>query len=1004
MRTKVLPYAALCVACAFYFTSCGDDETVFNDNLNIVSELDPEDCNDKTEGSMTFVKPKATMYVCSEGEWIAMNDQEAIKYRCESKELKDKSGFDIICDGETIGTIKNGLNGADGKDGKDGKAGADGKDGIDGKNGKDGSNGKNGTNGTNGVNGKNGENGKDGVSADTAAINKAVNETLTNAAAKSQNDVDVAIQSLSSASATAQKDIDNALKSLSSATNQFDEEINNKFSSAFSEWNEELEDKACRVADTARDEEHSVIIVTIQCGDAQTELKIPYSETVVNENLSKVYNKHVVVRFPVQTSKKTNSEIYEDVWTNFKGGDNAELTVMDLDEKLAPNGKMFVTDLFAAAANTFTTIEETNEKTEEYKIVRLEGDLDITNLSTPIVQLRVKLDISGDFYVAFSGTNSLNIIYNALVDLSEESDTVVVDFLTDYKAARIKNLVNAGSKFAVASTQANEELAEALSLIKKGSDKYPSFEHYVPNQIGFTENFNSIAWVISLIDQSDMIPSFNQIYSAYRNVFAEHGDFNTAISITYNGKEANMFFADYLTLLIDAHFYKSRCLLKEEKNCAEEALNDAMLYKIVQKGLISAYGLDTAEATNVNENIKELTLNTDGVFFKKFIYNRNTKLWIPIIEQDSEVTIESSSSLSSGKSVSDIANEQLGACDEKIIGSMVLFNAEEAKHSTKTGYDYLKCDYISEVYRWVEADELDKNETLKACTNNRLGEIAKYEQNYYTCSNKVFPSSSSSNAWELSNENAYANYKLGTCDEDLMYYQEAPVKLNNKYYKCDCIDGSNYKWVDAETDEKLGSLCLYDKSSAGQWIYPDTVEGNKFDYYHCTVNDNNESEWIKLDATGYCNIKGKNLIKYDGTAELKKFICKYNDEYYYKDTSSNSNASWISVNEYCGKPNGTSTAPTNGHAVNNSCVFPISDEAVPYVNDTTSFSDDAETTLYYSYDNSVYFTYTEVEKGEYGWDFTALVKFYCTARTGRNVKGAKCWFENEIHTYNYGWN
>ena len=201
MRTKVLPYAALCVACAFYFTSCGDDETVFNDNLNIVSELDPEDCNDKTEGSMTFVKPKATMYVCSEGEWIAMNDQEAIKYRCESKELKDKSGFDIICDGETIGTIKNGLSGADGKDGKDGKAGADGKDGIDGKNGKDGSNGKNGTNGTNGVNGKNGENGKDGVSADTAAINKAVNETLTKAAAKSQNDVNDAISALSSASA-----------------------------------------------------------------------------------------------------------------------------------------------------------------------------------------------------------------------------------------------------------------------------------------------------------------------------------------------------------------------------------------------------------------------------------------------------------------------------------------------------------------------------------------------------------------------------------------------------------------------------------------------------------------------------------------------------------------------------------------------------------------------------------------------------------------------------------
>ena len=52
---------------------------------------------------------------------------------CLVKALKDKSGFKVVCDGDSVGVIKNGTdgkNGADGKDGKDGKDGEDGKDGT----------------------------------------------------------------------------------------------------------------------------------------------------------------------------------------------------------------------------------------------------------------------------------------------------------------------------------------------------------------------------------------------------------------------------------------------------------------------------------------------------------------------------------------------------------------------------------------------------------------------------------------------------------------------------------------------------------------------------------------------------------------------------------------------------------------------------------------------------------------------------------------------------------
>ena len=556
MKNKKLKLGLAVSAMALYFAGCGDDVLYSQEGgqFSTVNSLGDEKCSDETEGSMVFLKSKSTMYVCSEGEWIAMNDHDAIQYRCESKELKDKSGFAIVCDGgDTIGVVHNGKDGADGKNGANGKDGVNGKDGANGKNGANGANGTNGSdgtngsncttkavsggielscpgadpvvikNGTNGANGKdgsncttkavsggievscpgadpvvikNGSNGTNGKDADMDKIQKDIDSKFSSASAKQQKDIDDALNSLSSASAKNQKDVDDALKNLSSATDKFGEDIDNKFSDAYSSWNAELENKSCAIVDTVRDNEKAIITVTIKCGDAETKMEIPF--TVVNENLAKVYKKHVVVRFPVQANKETKTDdIYEEIWKNLKGGDNAELTVTDLDEKFAPSGKVFMQDLFASANKSFVTIEETNEKAVEYKVARLEGDLDITNLTTPVVKLRVKLNLSNNAFGAFGGfgSNATDVIYNAYADLSDASDTVVIDFLTDYKAARVKKLVDDGNGFGVANELANKDLAHALYL--ENSEEYPSFEHYAPDQIGLAENFNSIVWVMA---------------------------------------------------------------------------------------------------------------------------------------------------------------------------------------------------------------------------------------------------------------------------------------------------------------------------------------------------------------------------------------------------------------------------------------------------------------------------------------------------------------------------
>jgi len=75
---------------------------------------------------------------------------------CVVKSLKDGSGYKVLCDGDSVGVLKNGA------DGKDGKKGADGEDGEDGADGKD----------AKSVTGKNGADGKAGTSC-TVKENKA---------------------------------------------------------------------------------------------------------------------------------------------------------------------------------------------------------------------------------------------------------------------------------------------------------------------------------------------------------------------------------------------------------------------------------------------------------------------------------------------------------------------------------------------------------------------------------------------------------------------------------------------------------------------------------------------------------------------------------------------------------------------------------------------------------------------------------------------------------------
>ena len=864
VSNQFIKKALLGAAIALNLSACGDESVVDNDGLSVLEELD-EECTDQNDGSVAFVKSTRTVYMCADGEWIALSDQEGIQYRCGSEYLKDSTGIAIVCDGDTIGTVSNG------------------KDGIKGGN---------------------------GVTVDTAAINKSIQEAISEASAKNQKDVDAAIQNLSSASS------------------KLDEEIDSKFNDAYSSWNAELEDKSCAIVDTVRDNERASITVTIKCGEAETTMEIPFTPS--NKNLGKVYRKHVIVRLPVQAQKKTKTDdIYEEIWKNLKGGDNAELTVTDLDEKFAPSGKVFMQDLFATANKSFVTIEETNEKTVEYKVARLEGDLDITNLTTPVVKLRVKLNLTNNAFGAFGGfgSNATDVIYNAYADLSDASDTVVIDFLTDYKAARVKKLVDDGNGFGVANEQANKDLARALYL--ENSEEYPSFEHYAPNQIGLAENFNSIVWVMALIDQKDKTPGFNSVYNAFRNVFAQNGNFNTAVNTTYAGKEHSMFFVDYLALLIDANFFKWNQMQHGDSTAETNVWSgtDAVYYKILQNGFVEAYKLKVEDAKVFNDpsgySSKVYKSDVKGGYFHYFEYIENEQVWYPVtlwavgvatVEKGCDADAVNSTFFYSFEGLDDnaVCVCDNGECYWQDTENVCLGRNEGDKGSA----------FIDGEIQEYECAEVECNPSASSCVGFELGPVSpnsssssgEYsEQDGKTpeeqannpesklylgeCSTtvnegkeKLFDIRNAELATTTSKitlvcdgskwrQKDYHDAEYGICTKTVMEKGEVKAESGSEHYKCDYLDKQEkYEWIAADLQDVYNEkACHYG------YVNEKVVTESGYEYVCETAEDldnwgNHIHEWRKLtfeEIYGECDEnKMKNQTKvavYGG----EKYKCNY---------------------------------------------------------------------------------------------------------------------------------
>ena len=132
-----------CLSPLVLFTACGESTTtekiveVATGGTEIVSSVkDLPKCTKDNQGEQALVKGETSVRVCVDGKWFATvskSEKDTVfvagdtvylekgDFSCTTKQLKDKSGLKIICNGDSVGVV---LNGEKGNKGDKGDSGA----------------------------------------------------------------------------------------------------------------------------------------------------------------------------------------------------------------------------------------------------------------------------------------------------------------------------------------------------------------------------------------------------------------------------------------------------------------------------------------------------------------------------------------------------------------------------------------------------------------------------------------------------------------------------------------------------------------------------------------------------------------------------------------------------------------------------------------------------------------------------------------------------------------
>ena len=103
---------------ALFLAACGDEETKeitqVQSSIVVASLKELPPCDDEYEGTLAWVGDEKSTRMCVDGSWFATS---AAALSCTVEDLADKSGIKILCNGDSVGVIHNGVDGAPGENG-----------------------------------------------------------------------------------------------------------------------------------------------------------------------------------------------------------------------------------------------------------------------------------------------------------------------------------------------------------------------------------------------------------------------------------------------------------------------------------------------------------------------------------------------------------------------------------------------------------------------------------------------------------------------------------------------------------------------------------------------------------------------------------------------------------------------------------------------------------------------------------------------------------------------
>ena len=760
---KKVQYGLLAVFSALALTACGDDVTkVYEDGeFSSVTSLKDSECTEENEGAIIYSTEDKGMYACADGEWTAIAGKDSPLFRCETKTLKDSSGIAIYCDGDSIGVVKNG------KAGAAGKVGAAGKDGV----------------------------GIDGASctvADTVdAKTKAVLGYKLICADSLMGIVWNGAAGESGSSCT----VADSVNAKTKAVVGFKLMCADTLAGFVKNGVDGLPGEAgtsCVIDSATADS------VWIACGEEVAAIALPGAG-------AKTYSHKVTMALPLPEGMVADMvEI----------APQTKITVMGLDKDWEPNGQVFVSDMNYDVTK-FGVPVLPSSMGGNFANFAVTGTVEAT-VSNPYVLIQVECQL---FIFDYDG-EALKMVYHAYADLSDSESPLVVSYLTDVKAPRVKKLVTGGMSFDKAMEQADKELYKAYGMDYKGR---------VESLFEGTALDYDLAWMFYM----ELIPTFEvppyimnvgELTARMKALFAENGDFNTPIS--YDGIVAktalgmvseSMLPVDMVVGMgpgsgSDSSFmnFVSRMLEQEyDLGSCEGVKKDTIAFSKVGGGLYSDTAFVCLAGVNLwtfasFEDVNRLLGDEEETFGKCSSDNEwevNTKLYLKRCEKDANGKYD-------WKPAGDLEKYDLGYCQSDDEGKFVALPYDEY--------------YICHDRQWEYIDESQVLDGVLCNSKTKQDSIYALNGDVYACGDSLNGNNDTVYYWfaVLEVPNIYGEIAFGECTEELY----GVVKSYSAYGFTDyLVCNAEQKW---EISSNLG-IC--DASKVG--AYREVHSNDGMTYY-----------------------------------------------------------------------------------------------------------------------------------------------------------------------------